>query len=36
MALPELLKYETEEEYKQHYIRTYCEASPIIQEELHS
>lgn len=29
MALPELLKYETEKEYKQHYIRTYCEASPI-------
>ena len=29
MALPELLIYVTEEEYKQHYIRTYCEACPI-------
>lgn len=29
MALPELLQYETEEEYKQHYIKNYCEACPI-------
>lgn len=29
MALPELLKYKTEEEYKQHYIKNYCESCPI-------
>lgn len=29
MALPELLQFETEEEYKQHYVKNYCEAGPI-------
>src|SRR6056297_2083711 len=29
MELPELLTYETEEEYKRHYIENYCEACPI-------
>lgn len=29
MALPELLQYSTEEEYRQHYIEHYCNACPI-------
>jgi hypothetical protein len=29
MGLPKLLKYQTEEEYRQHYIKNYCEACPI-------
>ena len=30
MNLPKLLTYETEEEYKQHYIEHYCNSSPIM------
>lgn len=29
MALPKLLKYSTEQEYKNHYIENYCNTSPI-------